>query len=311
MANPSAAISPLHSAASRRQRLLRRAFVVVPSALVVLASTWLLITVIALVSEPVDVTRSSPFPIPGWLERQSRRDAVAYPIHAALGTILNAVGSSPVGASIQWYKAAAHARTADEVERAAHGIMAARQRDPDGESVDAALCAPIVRRGARVTQVAAMGQAGLPCGAAGEAEARLHVPSGTRVVYASRPPTSGPHYGDWWRTYGPVDQALPAGVWLHNLEHGAVVLLYNCPSACPELVSQLESLYARMPPDSNGQVESPRLLIIPYTDMDRRIAIVAWDQVVELDAVDADAILGFYSMFVNRGPECVNLRCRE
>ena len=235
MSNPSAAISPPRSASPRRQRLLRRAFVIVPSALVILATIGLLITVIAILSEPVDVTRSGP--LPGWLERLSRHDSVAYPIHAALGTILNAVGGPPIGAGVQWYKAAAHARTADEVERAAQGITTARQRDPKGESVDATLCAPNVRRGARATQVAAMGQAGLPCGAAGEAEARLHVPDGTRVVDVSRPPTSGPHYGDWWRTYGLVDQALPAGVWLHNLEHGAVVLLYNCPSACPDLVS--------------------------------------------------------------------------
>jgi hypothetical protein len=291
------------------RRLLGRVLLAVAVAIILLATTGLVAIVLVLASEPVDVTRSRQ--IPAWLERQSRRDALAYPIHSALGTAFNAVGGSPLAAGVQWFKAAAHARTADEVERAAHGISIARERDAADRTIDATLCAANVRSGAYATQVAAMGQAGLPCGTATRAEARAHVPRGTRVVYASRPPTSGPHDADWHGTYGLVDRPPLPGVWLHNLEHGAVVLLYNCPSTCPDLVSGLSELYLRLPFDPNANMAAPRLLIVPYTDMDHRIAVVAWDRLVELDEFDARAISDFYASFVNRGPECVSFQCPD
>ena len=101
------------------------------------------------------------------------------------------------------------------------------------------------------------------------------------------------------------------GVWLHNLEHGAVVVLYNCPSACPDLVAGLTRVYASLPLDPNARTASPRLLIVPYTDMDHRIAVAAWNQLIEFDELDAAAITDFYVTVVNRGPECINLRCPD
>ncbi len=67
-----------------------------------------------------------------------------------------------------------------------------------------------------------------------------HVPIGTPVTYGSNPPSSGPHYPVWaaFQEYAtPVDRRY----YVHDLEHGAVVLLYNCdlldagaPDASPE-----------------------------------------------------------------------------
>src|SRR5688572_9102987 len=55
---------------------------------------------------------------------------------------------------------------------------------------------------------------------------------------SQNPPTAGPHCA----------QTLPCRVfdteqsscsWIHNLEHGHGVLLYNCPEGCPDVVQRL------------------------------------------------------------------------
>lgn len=150
-----------------------------------------------------------------------------------------------------------------------------------------------------------------PVGRAMPIEGADHVAEGTQVTYQSRPPTSGPHYASVVPRYGVWDQAPPTGQWLHNLEHGAVAILYNCPNGCPELVQQLKDLYPRLPLGANARRGSPRALIFPYTDMDHMIAVVAWGWLLELDGYDEDQVVRFVNSRLDRGPECVNLRCPE
>ncbi|MEZ4596324.1 MAG: DUF3105 domain-containing protein [Chloroflexota bacterium] len=65
---------------------------------------------------------------------------------------------------------------------------------------------------------------------------RTHVVQGTSVKYAYCPPASGDHYNLGGgqaplprRLFGPDDAVLPQQ-WIHNLEHGYVVLLYRARS---------------------------------------------------------------------------------
>ena len=148
-----------------------------------------------------------------------------------------------------------------------------------------------------------------PIGQTVAVEGSDHVQPGTEVTYKSRPPTSGPHYPTWSQTYGFMDPAPPTGIWLHNLEHGAIAILYNCPSGCPELVQQLKDLYPTLPLGRNARGGQPRALILPYTDMDHKIAVVAWGWKLELDDYDQDQIVRFYESRLDRGPECQNLAC--
>ena len=61
---------------------------------------------------------------------------------------------------------------------------------------------------------------------------RRHVAVGEKVTYTYCPPASGSHYNAanagpiQPRFYGPNDRVLPEG-WIHNLEHGAMVILYR------------------------------------------------------------------------------------
>jgi hypothetical protein len=230
-------------------------------------------------------------------------DEVRIAVHSALGNGLNRLGGPPTAAAMQWVKAAAHTRSQADMRRAGAGILVARQYG--GSDVDAVLC-PAAARGAPSVQVAiALG--GAPC--AGGYFVRNHIPDGSPVEYALKPSIGGPHYDAWYPRYGLRAKPVPTGLWLHNLEHGAVVLLFKCSVSCPELVDQLRALYAALPPGRNAQSGGPRMLMSQYPDMDRPIAVVAWGYLLELDELETDAITRFYVDHVERGPECLNLAC--
>src|SRR3989344_2386044 len=56
---------------------------------------------------------------------------------------------------------------------------------------------------------------------------RDHVTDISNVQYNSSPPTSGPHFSAWAKA-GAYDEILSDGYLLHSLEHGYVVISYDC-----------------------------------------------------------------------------------
>ncbi len=83
--------------------------------------------------------------LPAAAEQFLQRDSVAYPLHAALGATLNLLGGPPTAAGVQWLKAAAHAVSDAQLERAVQGIGEAAARDGDGARVRAAVCPRLAR----------------------------------------------------------------------------------------------------------------------------------------------------------------------
>jgi hypothetical protein len=119
------------------------------------------------------------------------------------------------------------------------------------------------------------------------------------LVYHSRPPSSGMHYGtlpqpEEYRMY---DTPLTPGRWVHMLEHGAVVVLYRadlCDNAC---VQQLGEFYDSAPRSTLVGVR--HLTVTPYQDMDHAIAVIAWGYVDEMDQVDKDRIMADFKAKVD------------
>jgi hypothetical protein len=68
--------------------------------------------------------------------------------------------------------------------------------------------------------------------------------------------------------------------WVHNLEHGHAVLLYNCPEGCPDEVEQLTRLWN----------QRARTVLAPDDKMPRRFAAVVWGHGWHSDTLDLDAI---------------------
>ncbi len=81
-----------------------------------------------------------------------------------------------------------------------------------------------------------------------------HVQPGDKVTYPVCPPASGKHINSPGKgpiqpkVYGPGDPVVPNG-WVHNLEHGGLVLLYSCAKgACDATSTQaLQDFYSGFP----------------------------------------------------------------
>ena len=96
-----------------------------------------------------------------------------------------------------------------------------------------------------------------------------------------------------------MTRRVPVESAVHNLEHGGVVIWYNCQggpqpldeAACDQLVRQLTD------------VVDPRLddgmyiVLTPYSDMDNRIALTAWQYLDAFDEFDAERIEAFIASF--------------
>jgi hypothetical protein len=62
---------------------------------------------------------------------------------------------------------------------------------------------------------------------------RDHVTDISTYTYNSNPPTSGPHFAVWAKK-GVYDRIISDGYLIHSLEHGYIVISYNCENALTE-----------------------------------------------------------------------------
>src|SRR5690606_25598399 len=77
-------------------------------------------------------------------------------------------------------------------------------------------------------------------------EGAVHVPEGSDIEWMNNPPHSGNHYPSW-ETKGEHQDPVARGNWVHNLEHGWVVLVHNCPADCEAELELLRSVIAMRP----------------------------------------------------------------
>lgn len=133
----------------------------------------------------------------------------------------------------------------------------------------------------------------------------LHVDPGTKVTYTNCPPASGKHYNvtgdgpiDGGKVYGPDEVTVPQG-WVHNLEHGAIVLLYKCPGpACDDAgQAALKALLAKWPNSPICNIPPGKLtpVITRFDNMAWPYAAVVWDAVLPMQTIDETALFTFYA----------------
>jgi hypothetical protein len=127
--------------------------------------------------------------------------------------------------------------------------------------------------------------------------------------YAFCPPASGKHINNPpagpipARVYGPDDDAQPPG-WVHNLEHGALVVVYRCPGAACEDAgqAQLRAFWQSFPNSpvcnlARGQIGP---VVARFDDMKWPYAAIVWDRVLPLDSFDGPKIIQFFNQFGER-----------
>lgn len=137
-----------------------------------------------------------------------------------------------------------------------------------------------------------------------------HIAQGAaHAPYNSKPATSGPHWslpGEGPVPWGIYQDPIPEEAQVHNLEHGGVIISHRCRD-CPELVAQLEALYARYTAANPlpRYPASTKIIVAPYPDMPTRIALTAWGRIDAFEAYDESRILRFIAAFRDNGPEAV------
>lgn len=128
-------------------------------------------------------------------------------------------------------------------------------------------------------------------------QGRDHIsPGDGHPEYNTQPATSGWHYSTSHGValgsggalpapapWGIYDEEIQDEILVHNLEHGGIGIHYNCPEGCSELVKQL--------------VDSSRLgrkvILSPYSGMESRIALTAWNYLDTFEEYDEPRIREF------------------
>lgn len=97
-----------------------------------------------------------------------------------------------------------------------------------------------------------------------------------------------------WGQYGEY-QFIPKQRWMHNLEHGAIVMLYH-PCAHPLVVDQLRKLVTSC---------LRRHIIAPYVHLskERPLALYAWGKYLSMNVVDYITVTNFIKENALKGPE--------
>ena len=123
-------------------------------------------------------------------------------------------------------------------------------------------------------------------------------PGETYDLYNSDPPTTGPH-APAPAELGVHDLPVAKEVLPHNLEHGGVVLQYDCSAGeaplddagCLNLRDELAAV-------TEANVADGKLVLMaPYSSMEHPIALTAWRTLDALDEFDEQRVQAFIDSF--------------
>ena len=105
--------------------------------------------------------------------------------------------------------------------------------------------------------------------------------------YNSEPPTSGPHL-PYIAPWGIHAEPIPRQLQVHNLEDGGVMVQYNCPDACPDLVAKLKAIVSGY---------EHQVILAPYPGMKTRLALTAWTRLDAFDVLDERRVRRFITAY--------------
>jgi len=117
-------------------------------------------------------------------------------------------------------------------------------------------------------------------------------------AYNSDPPTSGPHYKQPAKA-GFYDEAVEDEYLVHSMEHGYVIIWYNCEKLSDADCAGLKAQIRQVMQDEG----TAKLIAAPRTGMASLIALTAWTRLDRLDLFDDKRIKAFVEAFRGQGPE--------
>lgn len=144
------------------------------------------------------------------------------------------------------------------------------------------------------------GVAGRELGQSHEDQGREHLADGARNdKFNSDLPSSGPHAlrpASW----GISETEVPAETFVHNLEHGGIVITYR-PDLPKDQIAKLKALFG--PPFSRKDFTPSKALVFPRASNTKPIQMARWTKTFELDSYNEDLLVQFYLANLAKSPE--------
>jgi Protein of unknown function (DUF3105) len=153
-----------------------------------------------------------------------------------------------------------------------------------------------------------------PVGHAIDEMPHVHVAQGTVITYNHNPPTSGCHY-----TLGVGIAPISPGIyppsqqnlanltpeyWVHNLEHGYIVVSYNCPTGCDSELQTLNTWFHTLPADPGGAVPYAKFIAVPDAAQKEKWDVESWDWFDPMGStLSLNEVKSFYANHINQAPE--------
>jgi lysophospholipase L1-like esterase len=128
-----------------------------------------------------------------------------------------------------------------------------------------------------------------------------HMPDGYQEPHGTNPPTSGNHYSTPAVNAAEFTSPVPRGNWIHSLEHGAIVLSYNCPNGCATELAVLRQAYQANNNNGSWIILTPD----PLLPGPARFAALAWTYSLRFDTPDLNTLNCFIKQHAFYGRECL------
>jgi uncharacterized protein DUF3105 len=131
----------------------------------------------------------------------------------------------------------------------------------------------------------------------------VHVGVGDKVTYTYCAPASGSHINKPGvagpipaRVYGPSDSVVPQN-WIHNLEHGGLVVLYkgDSPGATADGQAAFKSWQSAFPP-----VQDCGPVVARFDQMSTPFQAMVWGRVLMMDTWDPNLVNQFWQQWGGR-----------
>jgi hypothetical protein len=127
----------------------------------------------------------------------------------------------------------------------------------------------------------------------------LHIDeSETPTDWNSDPPTSGQHYARWVPA-GFYEEPIPDGFLVHNMEHGYVVVYYDCSSLggadCTQLQSAIEAALAEAGMDP--QTNTLKVVVVPRAGMGNPVTYASWGHLYKAEAFVPDELVAYLQTY--------------
>jgi hypothetical protein len=133
-------------------------------------------------------------------------------------------------------------------------------------------------------------------------EGANHIACTTPATYLTMPPSSGNHY-PIWPAPGTYTAAIPWGHLVHFMEHGGVVIVYNCgATGCADELARAQAFVAGI---ADAACTPARVIMMPDPTLDVRWAASAWTWTLRADCYDDAAFSQFVAEHLGHGLEAV------